>query len=135
MLPKIHLITFLKFYIFVHLILFPGLTRTFSEEIGMNPGATGIPVISLTTSIPAHNESRLRLYRNTLHMLKKIEHFESNTKYRLYIACSKRNFTLMSKLVLFLMCDKNSGFWSEICDIFVQYIEKIGLSKVNDFLK
>ena len=25
------------------------------------------------------------------------------------------------------MCDKNSGFWSEIGDIFVQYIEKIGI--------
>ena len=49
---------------------------------------------------------------------KKFEHFESNSKYSLYIACSKRNFTLMSKLGLFLMCDKNSGFWSEICDIF-----------------
>ena len=58
---------------------------------------------------------------------KKFEHFESNSKYSLYIACSKRNFTLMSKLGLFLVCDKNSGFWSEICDIFVQYIGKIGI--------
>ena len=52
---------------------------------------------------------------------KKIEHFESNSKYSLYIACSKRKFNLMSKLGLFLMCDKNSGFWSEICDIFESY--------------
>ena len=33
----------------------------------------------------------------------------------------------MSKLGLFFMCDKNSGFWNEICDIFFQYIEKIGI--------
>ena len=52
---------------------------------------------------------------------KKFKHFESNSKYSLYIACSKRNFTLMSKLGLFLVCDKNSGFWSEICDIFESY--------------
>ena len=43
------------------------------------------------------------------------------SKYSLYISCLKRNFTLMSKLVLFLMCDKNSGFWSEICLIFDAY--------------
>ena len=67
-------------------------------------------------------------------MLKKIEHFESNSNYSLYIACSKRNFTLMSKLGLFLMCDKNSGFWSEICDIFVQYIGKIGIGLYKGFI-
>ena len=58
---------------------------------------------------------------------KKFELFESNSKYCLYIAYSKRICMLISKLGLFSLCDKNSEFWSEICDIFVKYIGKIGI--------
>ena len=93
----------------------------------------GIHVIMLflelliTKKMPEKNWNNIEnwqfynFFYKILHMLKKFEHFESNSKYSLYIVCSKRKFTLMSKLGLFLMCDKNSGLWSEICDIFESY--------------
>ena len=49
-------------------------------------------------------------FKNLTHVAIVLENVDSRTKYSHYTSCSKRNFTLRPKPVLFLMCDKNPGF-------------------------